>query len=308
MNRILEEYLVEIRQFLGDLDGADDILREIRSHILEKAREEASTEREAALTRAVRGYGSAREVAAKYLEDNPIIHPSYRGFLFRYTWLLFAVHFGLKVISLFSNLSFSLLPFELTIHVRTWPELLAQAPFTWIYDFGLVALVLYFITQNPGDIRLAWPRLFKRSFKPVKLKRHKPWTPWILLGLFLALSAVYFHTGSIFIANPGALIKPDPIDQPQIFRALSLLVLFILAMESATLFLRRRLQSLWVDFGNSCAYLVLFAWLLNVPWRWIVPDPRLDILAGPAAWVAGTIIVLLVWDLLRILNTIMKKR
>ncbi len=92
MSDKLEAYLEEISHFLSGRAEREEILSEIRSHILEKAAEGPGRSRDAAIEKAIAAFGPARQVAEKYLDDRPIIAPAYKRYLFRYTTLLFAAH------------------------------------------------------------------------------------------------------------------------------------------------------------------------------------------------------------------------
>ena len=83
----LEAYLQEIGHFLSGREEREEILSEIRSHILEKAERESGGTPTRPSTRVIAAYGPARKVAEKYLDGRPIIAPSYRRHLFRYTSL-----------------------------------------------------------------------------------------------------------------------------------------------------------------------------------------------------------------------------
>src|SRR4030065_1623071 len=93
----LEAYLEEISHFLSGRAEREEILSEIRSHILEKAAEGPGEFTDAAVEKAIAAFGPARKVAEKYLDDRPIIAPAYKRYLFRYTTLLFALHSFLTV-------------------------------------------------------------------------------------------------------------------------------------------------------------------------------------------------------------------
>ena len=73
MFKNLENYLEEISHFLSGREEREEILSEIRSHIMEKAEQEAGAASEASLARVIAAYGKPRQVAEKYLDDRPII-------------------------------------------------------------------------------------------------------------------------------------------------------------------------------------------------------------------------------------------
>jgi len=72
----LEAYLEEISHFLSSREEREEILSEIRSHILEKAELEFGEPTEATLAKVIAAYGPARRVAEKYLDGSSIIAPA----------------------------------------------------------------------------------------------------------------------------------------------------------------------------------------------------------------------------------------
>jgi len=78
MSKKLDAYLEEISHFLSGRKEREEILAEIRSHILEKAEREFGEVTEEALEKVIAAYGPARRVAEEYLEGRPIIAPAYR--------------------------------------------------------------------------------------------------------------------------------------------------------------------------------------------------------------------------------------
>ena len=90
MHKNLETYLEEISHFLSGREERQEILSEIRSHILEKAEQEAGPVSEETLGKIIAAYGKPRQVAEKYLEGRSVIAPAFTRHLFRYTSLLFA--------------------------------------------------------------------------------------------------------------------------------------------------------------------------------------------------------------------------
>jgi len=301
----MDDYLEGIRHYLGDRTDTEEILAEIRSHLLEKTQNDGGEVTDAALQDAIEEYGSPRQVAARYLEESHIIHPTYRQFLFRYTWLLFAIHYGLKILSFVFGDSFPIQPFGLDIHVTRWPDLFIQLPFTWIADFGLVALVFYLITQNPTDVRLAWPRFFRRSLKPVKMRGAEPWKLWAWITLLIVLLAAYFRNETLFFQTIDFKKPLTPLLQPDASQTLSLLVLALVGFEIITLLLRIRFRSLWVDFANTTVYMISFIFVLAIPREQLFLDSRLLFLADLAAWVIGFTLIILAYDLIRILRTVL---
>jgi len=107
MFKSLETYLEEISHFLLGREEREEILSEIRSHILEKAEQEAGAVTEASLEKVIAAYGKPRQVAEKYLDGRPVIAPAFKRHLFRYATLLFAIHFVFIVFAVIFKKSFA---------------------------------------------------------------------------------------------------------------------------------------------------------------------------------------------------------
>jgi HAAS len=75
MSNKLEAYLEEISRFLSGRVEREEILSEIRSHIMEKAAEGPREFSDAAIEKAIAAFGPARKVAEEYIGGRPIIAP-----------------------------------------------------------------------------------------------------------------------------------------------------------------------------------------------------------------------------------------
>ncbi len=82
MHKNLEKYLEEIGHYLSDPGEREEILNEIRSHILEKAERESGPADEGRLEKIIAAYGKPRRVAEKYLDGRPIIAPGLPALLY----------------------------------------------------------------------------------------------------------------------------------------------------------------------------------------------------------------------------------
>lgn len=196
MNK-LEKYLEEINHYLVVPVGATEILMEIKSHIQEKTEEKYGNINPENIEKTIAEYGSPRTVAEKYLEGTHVIAPSFRHYLFRYTWILFAIHFGLTCLVYFFRTDLQMFPPLFSIpYMNNIFNLLNQIPMTFIFDFGLVALFLFFITQAKKDIRLPWPKFVFPGKIGEKIQPPPPKILYLLLevvvsGFFLFLYLKY---------------------------------------------------------------------------------------------------------------------
>ncbi|MBE3111721.1 MAG: hypothetical protein IMZ46_14645 [Acidobacteria bacterium] len=270
MSNKLETYIEEISLFLSGREERDEILSEIRSHILEKAATEHGETGDAALDKAIAAYGPPRKVAEKYLDGRPIIAPAYRRYLFRYATLLFAVHALLTVIAVLFKEDFIFFPFLYMPRLGVI-EALMYLPTAFLADLGVVALVLYFITQSGKDVKLPWPK-FAIDLNEVKPPKKGFWASRIATAVgavvMLAITdfALYLfakhHT--IFFVNLD-FANPRPLFTPGAGRRLSMIVIAMFAASTLSLFVKLITRSRWVDVGSDIVSLGLIGLLLRQP-------------------------------------------
>ena len=270
MSNKLEAYLEEISHFLSGREEREEILSEIRSHILEKAATEHGETGDAAIDKAIAAYGPARKVAEKYLDGRPIIAPAYKRYLFRYTTLLFAVHTLLTVVAVIFKESFIFFPFLFMPRLGVI-EALMYLPTALLTDLGVVTLVLYFITQSGKEIKLPWPKL------AVDLDEIKPPTKgfWVsriatavgavvMLGITDFALFLFAKHHTIFFVNLD-WTDPRPLFTPGAGRRLSMIVIAMFAASTIGLLVKLFTRSRWVDVCSNIVSLALFGLLLQQP-------------------------------------------
>lgn len=263
----LEAYLEEISHFLSGREEREEILSEIRSHILEKAERESGPLTAASLEKVIAAYGPARRVAEKYLEGREIIAPAYRRFLFRYTALLFAAHTLLTVLGVLFKEDFIFFPFLFMPRLGVF-EAIMYLPTAFLTDLGIVALVLIFITQSKKDVKLPWPK-FSVDIDEVKAPKKAFWN---ILGLIPMLAVtdfalyLYVKHHTIFFANLD-FTNPRPLLTPDAGARYSILVIAMLAAGTLALLVKLFTKSRWVDVGSSVVSLALIGLLLRQPFN-----------------------------------------
>ena len=265
MSEKLEAYLEDISHFLSGRAEREEILSEIRSHILEKAEQEYGGVDDASLDKVIAAYGPARRVAEKYLDGNPIVAPAYKRYLARYTALLFAFHSLLTVFAVVFKKNFVLFPFLFMPNLGVG-EALMYLPTAFLADLGLVFLVLYFITQSKKEIKLPWPKF------AVDLDEAKPpkRAVWNILG-FVAMLAVtdfalylFYKHRTIFFLNLD-FTAPRLLLTPEAGRRISLIVIAMFVAGTAGLFVKIFTSSRWVDAVSNTISLALIGLLLRQP-------------------------------------------
>ncbi|MGB8958966.1 MAG: hypothetical protein WCC00_08165 [Candidatus Aminicenantales bacterium] len=271
MSDKLEAYLEEISHFLSGRAEREEILSEIRSHIMEKAAEGPGEFTDAAIEKAIAAFGPARKVAERYLDESrPIIAPAYKRYLFRYTTLLFAFHALLTVVAVVFKKDFILFPFLFMPRLGVI-EALMYLPTAFLADLGIVTVVLYFITQSGKDVKLPWPKF------AVDLDEVKPPTSKLLWGrIFIGISAVitlavtdfalylFARHQTIFFVNLN-WNDPRPLFTPGAGRRLSLIVIAMFAVSALSLLIKLLTRSRWVDVISGVVSLGLIGLILTQP-------------------------------------------
>jgi hypothetical protein len=266
----LDTYLDEISHFLSGREEREEILSEIRSHILEKAEREHGGLTAESLAKVVAAYGPARLVAEKYLDGRAIIAPAYKRYLFRYTTLLFAFHALLTIVAVVFKENFVLFPLLYMPRLGVIDAFM-YLPTAFLADLGFVALVLYFITQSGKDVRLPWPK-FAVDLDEVKPPKRNELVARIAtavgLVFMLALTdfAIYLYNrhGTIFFASLN-WDDPRPLFTPEAGKRISLIVIAMFAASTLALLVKLFSRSRWVDVASSTVSLALIGLLLRQP-------------------------------------------
>ncbi|MFC2156373.1 hypothetical protein ACFLT9_00920 [Acidobacteriota bacterium] len=261
----LDKFLEEIDHFLVVQEGRQEILDEIRSHIEERAEDEAGQITVESLNIAISKYGSPQQIAAKYAGDYQIISPTFKKYLFRYTAILFVVHLSFIFLASVLKTNVYLFPFFFIprldiIHILNF------IPMALIYDLGLVGVILYFITQRKKEIRLPWLNLkFRDSDKQIpRLPKPKPWGLLLMIIGYGAALAVFVKYKTLFFAslNPGS---PQSLFGPVATVWYSLALLFVFGLPVLSYMLRFFLNSYWIELVKYALILVVFFLVINIP-------------------------------------------
>ncbi len=314
MDKNLNIYLEEIDHYLILKEGKKEVLKEIESHILEKTETDFGGISEGNIQKTINSFGSAKEVAEKYLDGFQIISPSYKNYLFRYTWILFAIHFSLKIISDDFNLSFNFFPFDLSIKINgfinRFMQLLSEAPVTWIYDFGIVALILYLITQSEKEINLIWPQFVVKKFKIKTLSLNEPskLKIGIIAGLQIISLLIYFKYNTLFFKTINFTHPPEPLFEAVFSQFMSLLVIGLIFFELICSIIPFFLKTYWINLINNSVYLIVAIFLLNYPFKEIFIHSSLDVLKPIGSLILIGIIVIVVFDFFKVLISMLRTK
>ena len=305
MSDKLESYLEEISHFLSGRAEREEILTEIRSHIMEKAAEGPGEFTDAAVEKAIAAFGPARKVAERYLDESrPIIAPAYKRFLVRYTSLLFALHAALTVLAVFLKKELVLFPL-LYIPRLSFIDALIYLPAAFLTDLGAVALLLYFITQSGKDIKLPWPK-FGIDLDEIRPPAKNFWLSRIAtaVGAVIMLAVTDFalylfaRHQTIFFVN---LDWDDlrPLFTPGPGRRFSLIVIAMFAVSTMALLVKLITRSRWVDVVSNTISLALIGLILTQPFdNLFVAEIAEKLQKHPpkvASWAKNTILITLLF-------------
>lgn len=263
MYKKLEAYLEEIDHYLALREGKEEILSEIKSHILEKTELEFGETTEATLEKVIANYGGAQKVAEKYMDDFQIISPTFKKYLLRYTGILFAFHFGLTIISLIFGFSMLVFPFFFIPKMDTF-QALFYIPMTLVFDFGLVGIFLYFVTQRKREMKLPWLKI--RIHVPDESERKRPKIIWLILMLigFGGVIYVYVRYLSLFFLNLN-FQEPPSLFNPEASRLYSLALIVMLGCGIGSYIIRFFSQSEWINLVRNGVYLIIIGFIINNP-------------------------------------------
>jgi hypothetical protein len=300
MSEKLETYLEEISHYLGITKEKQEILMEIKSHIMEKTEQEFGEVSNVSLEKVIDNYGSPRQVAEKYMDERQIIAPAFKGHLLRYTAILFAFHLALILVALiFKTSSMTVLPFFYIPEFDSFLSLF-YLPMAFVYDLGLVGIILYFVTQSRKEIKLPWPRI-KLNWKKMSEGRTEKskLLPMILMLMgYATLVYVYLRYQTLFLKslNPG---RVESLFGPQASRWYSLAFLCLLGVGILAYIIKFFIQSEGVNLVRSALQLVILGIVINKP----IEDPIREFFYFDVQLIADLIIafaaIILAVDLLK---------
>jgi len=262
----LNDYLDEISHYLVVKKGKNEILEEIKSHILEKAEQEFGKATNESIEKIIADYGKPRKIAEKYQEDYQLIAPSFKNHLFLYTGILFTIHYGLTILGFFTGFYLQLFPFFIIPKMENIFDLIGLLPMTLIFDVGLVGIILYIVTQEKKDIKLPWPKIFKKQKKRVDIKQPKMIYLIIMAIAFCVVVFVYLRFGTLFFLsfNPENVKLLFKQPAATIF-SLFVISLFVIEIISYIIRFYKNELIYWLEFSKNCLYLLVLWFIFNYP-------------------------------------------
>jgi hypothetical protein len=316
MSNKLEAYLEEIGHFLSGREEREEILSEVRSHILEKAESQSGGTTDEALDTVIAAYGPARQVAEKYLEGRPIIAPAYKRHLFRYTSILFAYHALMTAAAVIFKEDFIFFPFVFIPRLGVIDALM-YLPTAFLADLGVVALILYFVTQSGKEVRLPWPRFAG----VLTSSRSTAKGFWSRIGTAIGAAVMSGLTGfavylfsrfnTVFLISLG-FDRARPLFTPEAGRRISLVVIAMFAVSAVSLVVRLFRRSRWMDAVTNIVSLALIGLLLRQPFDNLfaitIPEPLLPKIKFGLKFTLLPIALVITIDLIRNIVLIARRK
>lgn len=306
MHDKLEKYLEEISHYLIIQAGKEEILSEIRSHILEKAEQEHGETSESALEKVMAAYGNPRQVAEKYIEDVQIIAPFFKEYLYRYTAIVFIFHFTLTLAALLFRTSMVVFPF-FYIPKMDSAQSLFYIPMILVFDIGLVGIILYFVTQSRKDIKLPWPK-FKVNWEKIAAGRQSKskMIPFLLmLSGYGLLVWAYLRYHTLFFMSLD-FQAPESLLNPLASKWYSVALLALLGIGIFAYAIKFFASSEWINLLKNFLQLIVVGIVINTP----IENPFVDFpyfnLQTAGNWVIAIVAVLVSIDFLKSLIVIGK--
>lgn len=288
MYKNLEAYLEEIDHYLTVREGKEEILSEIKSHILEKAEQEFGEITDSTLGKIIADYGSPQKVAEKYMDDFQIISPTFKKYLLRYTGILFAIHFGLTIFSLIFGRSTLVFPFFYIPRMDSIHALF-YLPMTLVFDLGLVGIFLYFVTQTKKEMKLPWPKIGFRLPEISERTHAEPKIIWLIMMLmgFGAVLYTYIRYHTLFLLSLNFKEHPSLFNL-EASKWYSLALIAVLACGIGSYIIRFFTKMEYISLVRNAIYLIILGIIINNPIKDAFVDfPYFDLKS------LGTVVIIL---------------
>ncbi len=288
MHQNLETYLLEISHYLPLNTGAEDIIAEIRSHIVEKSETEQGETTDERIARAIEKFGPPQDVAARYLDGLDIISPIFLRHLLLYTVILFVIHATLSLLASALRISLVGFPFLYIPRMDAWQHAF-YLPMAFFYDLGLVTAFLYVVSHLAKRIRLPLPSLGTWGASHSEMPKPGVLKLLLLVLFFGVLMFFFFRFGTIFFLSLNDLLHPLPLFGPEESFYLSVVFLSMLGFQVLGYSARFVNRSRWLDVVAKGAMLLLLVFAWNSPMN--VEFPRSPFVGLRSLMLSGLAII-----------------
>jgi hypothetical protein len=194
--------------------------------------------------------------------------------------MLFAVHFILTALAVYFQTSIVAFPFFFIPRMGPFMGLFYLL-MALVYDFGLVALLLAFVTQRKEGARLPWPALPLGGRGESGPKRPRVGGLAALLAVLALFIVVFLRYHTLFFYSVNFSRPSSPLNSAaSVF--FSLLFIGALACEIIGYSIRFLVNSWWVRLVQNAVVLLIFWVAWNSPIK-----PEFSPVAGFDLSVAG---------------------
>ena len=150
-------------------------------------------------------------------------------------------------------------------------QALFYIPMTLVFDFGLVGIFLYFVTQRKRAMKLPWLKI--RIHVPAESERKQPHIIWLILMLigFGGLIYMYVRYQTLFFLSLN-LQEPQSLFIPEASKWYSLALIVMLGCGIGSYIIRFFTKSEWINLARNGVYLIILGLIMNSP----IEDPFVD--------------------------------
>lgn len=137
---------------------------------------------------------------------------------------------------------------------------------TFVFDLGLVGIILYFVTQRGKDIKLPWPKLNLNWQKMASRRLEKPKIILLILMLigYTALVYVYMRYQTLFFKSLN-FKGVESLFNPEASKWYSLALLSFLGIGILAYIVKFFARPEWVNLLRSALQLVILGIVINRP-------------------------------------------
>lgn len=167
MNEKLNEYLNQVKAYLNTSDNKEDIIKELEAVVLEKAEKKYGQITDESISKILSEFGSPAEVAKEYSDEQELIDPSYKNYIFMLTNTFFALIIGINLITNVFRISFtSFKPENLFLSIL---EIIGTCFSTYFMLFGIICFLFFMLTKYKiKNIAAFWEYKDLSTFLAVK--------------------------------------------------------------------------------------------------------------------------------------------
>jgi len=176
---------------------------------------------------------------------------------FIYTGAVFAVHFGLTLISIALG-GESFVVFPLFVPEFNLLELFIYVPIIFVFDFGLISIIAHFLEWLNIELKVGWLVRFTKQIGSPKISS----LGWLVLSLIVG-AFLHFYFGSIFVFLKPLDRDAIPLTDIMDFEWLSTFVLLSLLVSTVAYTVRFFYNSESINVVKGVLDLIILSFLMR---------------------------------------------